>query len=559
MEVTKADLSYLQELAESFSQLGIVELVNVQTNEVTPALPPQEGRTCSNEPPQDHPMTESEDFHTNSTPTFVRSRLRENPRRASKNKPWARTMLQPLHPYGAVLNRDVIDFRNIEKLIDEWTCGARGHIAPDCPQKRGELRKFEATNDILDYNGVPIYQFKDLPTDEEASIEEIESQMELRWGDSFKLKIRILFQNDGVKQNHGKNYASRFHLSPYDGFRIGGIGKVLNQIGLNQRKHHIIYKISSGEFAIPMEFISNVMKMQHIPKQEILKELSNMYAGKLMFDIHPRTAYNLADQDFSRVLTLHQDFKRNDLMKEGNKPYSITYRIAYALSNTHHFDLFLRKEYIEIPRFFKEFSKVMAPDQIRIRRIEDRIMSYKGKKEELVRALTPQEIRQPVVGRYEGILEIDHEIVVTGRNFSQKILILNTEIREAKIMIKGAFGTPWFRTTRLIDSDNFYEESEEEIKNLKETLQELNVMDIIFKEMEASEVNSIMLRLRHLRENLEELNKKFGRLAVNAQVAGQIQRADLNTIQIAIRTTMVASTSLWNDLQEQIGRHHPRR
>ncbi|KAL0462692.1 UNVERIFIED_CONTAM: hypothetical protein Slati_0156800 [Sesamum latifolium] len=70
------------------------------------------------------------------------------------------------------------------------------------------------------------------------------------------------------------------NLSPYDGFRIGGIGRVLNQIGLNQRRHHIIYK------------------------------------KKLMFDIHPRIAYNLADQDFSRVLTLHQDFKRKDLMKE---------------------------------------------------------------------------------------------------------------------------------------------------------------------------------------------------------------------------------------------------
>ncbi|KAK4389325.1 movement protein [Sesamum angolense] len=63
-------------------------------------------------------------------------------------------------------------------------------------------------------------------------------------------------------------------------------------------------------------------------------------------------------------------------------------------------------------------------------------------------------------------------------------------------------------------------------------------------QMEASEANSIMLRLTHLRENLDELNKKFGRLAVNAQVAGQIQRADLDTVQIAIRTTMVASTSL---------------
>ncbi|KAK4410261.1 movement protein [Sesamum angolense] len=283
------------------------------------------------------------------------------------------------------------------------------------------------------------------------------------------------------------------NLSPYDGFRIGGISKVLNQIGLNQRKHHIIYKVSSGEFAIPMEF-----------------------TGKLMFDIHPRIAYNLADQDFSRVLTLHQDFKRKDLMKEGNIPYSITYRIAYALSNTHHSDLFLRKEYIEIPRIFKEFAK------------------------------------QPVVGSYEGMLEIaGHEFLVAGRengcmtlglsfledhkpwgrkayidsgsgictakpgvfpkearetlpviagmDFSQKILILNTGIREAKIMIGGAFGTPLvqgkrgdfdakltnpkmqdkrkfgkvllsFRQQGLIDTDSFHEESEEELKNLKEAI-----------------------------------------------------------------------------------------
>ncbi|KAK4409388.1 movement protein [Sesamum angolense] len=290
------------------------------------------------------------------------------------------------------------------------------------------------------------------------------------------------------------------NLSPYDGFRIGGIGKVLNQIGLNQRKHHIIYKVSSGEFAIPMEFTGNVMEMQLIPKEEILEELSklreeiavtmkwihigtievvikatfkegidseihlsimdrrinnlrdgclgtmigNLYAGKLMFDIHPRIAYNLADQDFSRVLTLHQDFKRKDLMKEGNRPYSITYRIAYALSNTHHSDLFLRKEYIEISRIFKEFVKVMAPDPIRIPRIggvdivikdhqvldrtmssrtefssrmsfsEDRIIGYKGKEKDLSKVLTPQEIR-PVIDRYEGMLEIaGHEILVTG-------------------------------------------------------------------------------------------------------------------------------------------------
>ncbi|KAL0301532.1 UNVERIFIED_CONTAM: hypothetical protein Sradi_6430000 [Sesamum radiatum] len=69
-------------------------------------------------------MRESEDFHTNATLTFVGTRLRENPgrnpRRALENTLCARTMLQPLHPYGPVLNLVVIDFLNIEKLIDEW-------------------------------------------------------------------------------------------------------------------------------------------------------------------------------------------------------------------------------------------------------------------------------------------------------------------------------------------------------------------------------------------------------------------------------------------------------
>ncbi|KAL2250146.1 UNVERIFIED_CONTAM: hypothetical protein Sindi_2488300, partial [Sesamum indicum] len=75
--------------------------------------------------------------------------------------------------------------------------------------------------------------------------------------------------------------------------------------------------------------------------------------------------------------------------------------------------------------------------------------------------------------------------------------------------------------------------------------------------MEASEANSIMLRLRHPWENLEELDRKFGQLAVNAQVAGQIQRADLDIVQVAIRSSLLASTSLWNNLRELIRKASP--
>ncbi|KAK4397826.1 putative enzymatic polyprotein [Sesamum angolense] len=76
-------------------------------------------------------------------------------------------------------------------------------------------------------------------------------------------------------------------------------------------------------------------------------------------------------------------------------------------------------------------------------------------------------------------------------------------------------------------------------------------------QMEGFEANSVMLRLRHLRENLDELDREFGRLAVNAQVAGQVQRADLDIVQTNIRSSLVASTALWNALQEPIRKASP--
>ncbi|KAL0355336.1 UNVERIFIED_CONTAM: movement protein [Sesamum radiatum] len=463
MEVTRADLSDPQELAESFFQLGIVELVNVQTNEITPALPPPEGSTGSNDPSQDHPMREGTDFHTNATPMFVGIRFKENlgrnSRRVPENTPWARTMLQPLHPYGTILNLDIIDFKNTEKLIDEWVAALKiaattleldrenfirlvelslegsvkigwdntpedtkvniltGDSKSAIAEQLGRLIKihfigdgyFEGSRENLASQGrgkrvatptlgVPdeplsnenhggpnprpeptnldrgpdqrglhpkdldeqMRDPQDEPLLEELSDEPIPEPIKVSKTaiagpakqrvtylqtarrnvvNYVNLKSRMIslmhsiwILNDGTKQNRGRIMRQDSNLSPYDGFRIGGIGKVLNQIGLNEETSH------------------------HLQR-------------KLMFDIHPRIAYNLADQDFSRILTFHQDFKRKDLMKEENRPYSITYKIAYALSNTHHFDLFLRKEYIEIPRIFKKFVKVMTPDPIRIPRI----------------------------------------------------------------------------------------------------------------------------------------------------------------------------------------------
>ena len=57
-----------------------------------------------------------------------------------------------------------------------------------------------------------------------------------------------------------------------------------------------------------------------------------------------------------------QDFKRKDFMREGNKPYSITYKIDYALSNTHHIEYFAQKDYIDLPLLFQDIGRIYPPE-----------------------------------------------------------------------------------------------------------------------------------------------------------------------------------------------------
>ncbi|KAL2248167.1 UNVERIFIED_CONTAM: hypothetical protein Sindi_2669000 [Sesamum indicum] len=93
MEVTRADLSDLQELEESFPNSGLwIWSISKQ-------------------------MKLLHHYHCRRE---TKGKSRGNPKSVLENTPWARTMLQPLHPYGVILNLDIIDFRNTEKLIDEW-------------------------------------------------------------------------------------------------------------------------------------------------------------------------------------------------------------------------------------------------------------------------------------------------------------------------------------------------------------------------------------------------------------------------------------------------------
>ncbi|KAL0444744.1 UNVERIFIED_CONTAM: Enzymatic polyprotein [Sesamum latifolium] len=194
-------------------------------------------------------------------------------------------------------------------------------------------------------------------------------------------------------------------------------------------------------------------------------------------------------------------------------------------------------------------------------------------KEEILEELSKLKKKQPVIGRYEGMLEIaGHEIlvasvagrengsmtlglnflkdhkpwgrkgsrictakpgvfpkeameilpVIAGMDFSQKILILN---KGADILLGNSFVQTFAKYVQennrnlliftanygskiqmlqrekgLIDSDSFYEVSEEEIRNLNEALQEIKSLDIS-EESKLSLENVKRLIQRNFSEN----------------------------------------------------------
>ncbi|KAL0342459.1 UNVERIFIED_CONTAM: movement protein [Sesamum calycinum] len=255
---------------------------------------------------------------------------------------------------------------------------------------------------------------------------------------------------------------------------------------LNLRTSNDDWKISVIKF-LQGERLKDEARNQQM---KIQSARFTLYEGKLMFNIHPRIAYNLADQDFNRVLTLHQDFKRNDLMKEGNRPYSITYRIAYALYHTHHSDLLLRKEYIEIPRIFKKFAKGLIDSDSFYEESKEEMKNLKEALQEL-KAIDISEESSAASQYY-----LSPEKYVARRE-------LPTQVRELKHVCNNL---PKLAIPQ--DEDELVVYTDANDYRWAAVLMKRTTTDFLTRDV-ASEANSIMLRLRHLRENLKELNKKF--------------------------------------------------
>ena len=66
-------------------------------------------------------------------------------------------------------------------------------------------------------------------------------------------------------------------------------------------------------------------------------------------------------------------------MREGNKPYFITYKIAYSLSNTHQIEYFAKKNYIDLPLLFHDIGRIYPPENSSINFKDDFLLDIGDK------------------------------------------------------------------------------------------------------------------------------------------------------------------------------------
>nr|KAJ0222775.1 hypothetical protein LSAT_V11C200099180 [Lactuca sativa] len=77
-----------------------------------------------------------------------------------------------------------------------------------------------------------------------------------------------------------------------------------------------------------------------------------------MFSVYPKFALDLKSANIDKTLSFIHHFERSDLMSPGDKPFTITYLIGYALTNSHHSIDYKKDEYIELDDVFSEIGHV---------------------------------------------------------------------------------------------------------------------------------------------------------------------------------------------------------
>ncbi|CAN1775178.1 hypothetical protein LINPERHAP1_LOCUS13251 [Linum perenne] len=152
------------------------------------------------------------------------------------------------------------------------------------------------------------------------------------------------------------------------------IGKRLSKLKSEDRKKIAYIHISTIQIIIkstmklginaPIELEIRDDRLLDQDESIIAKGLGNLSCGIIKFDINLQQGLSLTDENLDSSIVIKYELKREDLMKENSKPFSVTYQINYALTNSHHSLTFRDKEVITIEDLFKPIIRLETPIKI---------------------------------------------------------------------------------------------------------------------------------------------------------------------------------------------------
>ncbi|CAN1331986.1 hypothetical protein LINPERPRIM_LOCUS35551 [Linum perenne] len=170
------------------------------------------------------------------------------------------------------------------------------------------------------------------------------------------------------------------------------IGKRLSKLKIEERKKIAYIHISTIQIIIkstmklginaPIELEIRDDRLLNQDESIIAKGLGNLSCGIIKFDINLQQGLSLTDENLDSSIVIKYELKREDLMKENSKPFSVTYQINYALTN--------------IEDLFKPIIRLETPIKIVKAEPSRRSIQQDPRKISQIERLTQSERFQPI-------------------------------------------------------------------------------------------------------------------------------------------------------------------
>ncbi|GJT16478.1 reverse transcriptase domain-containing protein [Tanacetum coccineum] len=154
----------------------------------------------------------------------------------------------------------------------------------------------------------------------------------------------------------------------------------------------------------------------------------NLAYSRFMFTVYPQYGLSLDTKDLDQTLAFVHEFERSDLMKPGNKVFSITYLVAYALTSSHHSIDYKEKEYIEIDDLFNEIGSVEGSKFATIKPIDETWAIDIAKNKKLIGQKPSTQVKRNKL----HIGETPHIGEASSSNISKSMRIMSQNIDSLK-------------------------------------------------------------------------------------------------------------------------------